>query len=141
MSKDRDKGRGVVVECTLPDAPEKVWRALTTPELLGAWLLPTDLHPEEGCRFSFDDAPGERGGVECEVLDVEPERLIRYSWRDGAARRNGLDSTVSFELTRTADGGTYLRVAHEARVAVPVGRPKAVAAANSNRPVSLLLAA
>ena len=28
----------VTTECDLPDAPEKVWRALTEPELLARWL-------------------------------------------------------------------------------------------------------
>ncbi len=127
-------------ECTVADAPEKVWRALTTPELLAAWLLPNDLVAERGSRFTFDDGPGAGGGIDCEVLDVEPHRSIRYSWRDREARQNGLDSIVGFKLTRTADGGTHLRISHEARVLVSA-RPKTVAAANSNRPASLMLAA
>jgi uncharacterized protein YndB with AHSA1/START domain len=132
----------IVVECNLPDAPEKVWRALTVPELLGAWLLPNDIRPEEGARFSFDGAPGEGGKVSCEVLDIEPHRLLRYSWRDGEAEREGVSSTVSFELTRTEAGGTHLRIAHEARVVMlPAQRPKTIAAANSNRPVNLMMAA
>ncbi|RUW11496.1 SRPBCC domain-containing protein, partial [Mesorhizobium sp. M1A.F.Ca.IN.022.05.2.1] len=35
-------------ECELPDPPEKVWRALTEPELLAAWLMPTDIKPAIG---------------------------------------------------------------------------------------------
>ena len=64
---------------TLPDAPEKVWRALTVPELLAAWMMPNDIKPETGSRFAFagPDAP-----IECEVLDAEPGRLLRYSWRE-----------------------------------------------------------
>ena len=30
----------VVIECDLPDPPQKVWRALTEQDLLGAWLMP-----------------------------------------------------------------------------------------------------
>ena len=33
-------------ECDLPDPPEKVWRALTEPELLAAWMMPNDIKPE-----------------------------------------------------------------------------------------------
>jgi ATP-dependent Clp protease, protease subunit len=43
----------VVVECDLPDPPEKVWRALTEAHLLAAWLMPNDLRPAVGAR-SFD---------------------------------------------------------------------------------------
>ncbi|RJG44928.1 SRPBCC domain-containing protein [Mesorhizobium sp. DCY119] len=143
MSKDRAQDHEeIVVECTLAEAPEKVWRALTVPELLSAWLLPNDIRPEEGARFSFEGGPGEGGKVSCEVLDIEPHRHIRYSWRDGEAEREGLASTVSFDLTRTEAGGTHLRIAHEARVvALPAVRPQTIAAANSNRPTRMLLAA
>ena len=40
--------RSIAFECDLPEAPEKVWRALTTPEIVSEWLLPTDLRPEAG---------------------------------------------------------------------------------------------
>ncbi|TGU66286.1 ATPase, partial [Mesorhizobium sp. M1C.F.Ca.ET.144.01.1.1] len=66
-------------ECELAEPPEKVWRALTVPELLTAWMMPNDIVPETGGRFAFagPDAP-----IECEILDAEPERLLRYSWRE-----------------------------------------------------------
>ena len=34
-----DSPAAVVTECDLPDAPQKVWKALTQPELLAAWLV------------------------------------------------------------------------------------------------------
>jgi uncharacterized protein YndB with AHSA1/START domain len=78
----------VVTECDLPDAPEKVWRALTVPDLLARWL---------------PDAVG------CEILAAEPNRLLRYRWR---AAQDDRDSFVTFELTGTDSGGTHLRVDH-----------------------------
>ena len=79
----------VVVECDLDDPPEKVWRALTEPELVEAWL--TEGEP----------------GVACDVIEADPGRAVRYAWRDG-----GVPSEVSFEISETADGGTRLKVAH-----------------------------
>jgi uncharacterized protein YndB with AHSA1/START domain len=81
----------VVVECELPDPPEKVWRALTEPELLAEWLT-----------------EGESVPIEREVVLEEPHRLLRYAWRDG----RDVESLVTFELERTATGGTNLRVIH-----------------------------
>jgi uncharacterized protein YndB with AHSA1/START domain len=81
-----DSPAAVVTECDLPDAPKKVWKALTVPELLAAWL---------------PDA------VDYEVLASEPDRLLRYRWRG-----NEFDSVVTFELTATSTGGTHLRVDH-----------------------------
>ena len=99
-------------ECDLPDAPEKVWRALTVPELLAAWMMPNDIKPETGSRFAF---AGPEKPIECEVLDAEPGRLLRYSWRERSdtGDANGLDSIVTFTLARTVSGGTHLRIVHD----------------------------
>jgi uncharacterized protein YndB with AHSA1/START domain len=108
-------------ECDLPDAPEKVWRALTVPELLAAWMMPNDIKPETGSRFAF---AGPEAPIECEVLDAEPGRLLRYSWRERSdtGDANGLDSIVTFTLARTVSGGTHLRIVHDGFVqaAMPV---------------------
>jgi uncharacterized protein YndB with AHSA1/START domain len=94
----------VVVECDLPDPPEKVWRALTEPELVAEWLV-----PDEGAREK-------RAPIECEVIEARPNRLVRYSWRDAGEQGDdgGVDSIVTFELARTAAGGTHLRIIHTA---------------------------
>ncbi|RWL17777.1 MAG: SRPBCC domain-containing protein [Mesorhizobium sp.] len=99
-------------ECELPDPPEKVWRALTVPDLLAAWMMPNDIKPEVGSRFAFAKAGTP---IECEILDAEPERLLRYSWRERPAPGNAadpLDSIVTFTLGRTVSGGTHLRIVH-----------------------------
>ncbi|TRC99855.1 SRPBCC domain-containing protein [Mesorhizobium sp. WSM4303] len=107
-------------ECDLPDAPEKVWRALTVPELLAAWMMPNDIKPETGSRFAF---AGPEAPIECEVLDAEPGRLLRYSWRERSdtGDADGLDSIVTFTLDRTISGGTHLRIVHDGfvRAATP----------------------
>ncbi|WP_434722734.1 SRPBCC family protein [Mesorhizobium sp. RIZ17] len=111
-------------ECELAEPPEKVWRALTEPELLAAWLMPNDMMAKAGTRFAFagPDAP-----IECEVLEAEPGRVLRYSWRerpgaDDASRLPAFDSVVTFTLARTASGGTHLSIVHDGfvRVAEPV---------------------
>ena len=123
-------------EYDLPEAPEKVWRALTVPELLAAWMMPNDIRPQAGSRFAF---AGPEAPIECEILDAEPERLLRYSWREqprpsDATRQGPLDSTVTFTLARTVSGGTHLRIVHDgfARKAMP-----AVAMAGANCRLSL----
>jgi uncharacterized protein YndB with AHSA1/START domain len=85
----------------LPHRPERVWRALTDPEQLAAWLMPNDFAPAVGHRFTFrtDPKPGFDGIVHCEVLDLEPPRLLRISWRGG-----GLDTTVTWTLVPEGRG-------------------------------------
>ena len=138
-------------ECDLPDAPEKVWRALTVPELLAAWMMPNDIKPETGSRFAF---AGPEAPIECEVLDAEPGRLLRYSWRERSdtGDADGLNSIVTFTLARTVSGGTHLRIVHDGfvqaatpavamasascRLSLGAYKPKPLVAANAPRLLS-----
>jgi uncharacterized protein YndB with AHSA1/START domain len=110
--------QSIVVEYDLPYPPEKVWRALTEPQLLAAWLMPNDIKPQVGHRFTFKTAPvpGWDGTVHCEVLVVEPHRRLRYSWRGGSDRLKEygapLDTVATWTLTPSPTGGTHLRLEH-----------------------------
>ena len=138
-SRDEEDGeeRSIAFECELPEPPAKVWRALTTPEIVSEWLLQTDLVPTAGRQFTFRDSAA-LGTIECEVLSVDPERSISFGWRDAAARRDGLDSTVTFAIAAT-ENGTHLKIVHAVRFAVRPSRASttmstvSVLAANDNR--------
>jgi uncharacterized protein YndB with AHSA1/START domain len=99
----------ITAEHQLPHPPAKVWRALTEPALLAAWLMDNDIRAEVGHRFTFKTKPmGDWDGtVQCEVLAVDPPHLLRYSWRGGE-----LDTVITFTLTPTPSG-TLLRLEHE----------------------------
>ena len=98
----------VTVERDLPFPPEKLWRALTQPHLIEAWLMKNDFKPAVGHRFTLR---GDWGGVlDCKVLTLEPNRTLAYSWdfaHDDPAFN--LKSVVTFTLTPTA-AGTHLRM-------------------------------
>jgi uncharacterized protein YndB with AHSA1/START domain len=106
--------RSIVVERTIPHPPAKVWRALTQAELVGEWLMKTDLQPVKGCRFNFRSEPvnGWNGVTDCEVLEVEPESRLVYSWNaSGEQAATGIKSVVTWTLT-PVEGGTLLRMEH-----------------------------
>jgi uncharacterized protein YndB with AHSA1/START domain len=89
-------------EFDLRHPPEKVWRALTDPELLAEWLLPViDLELEPGAAFTFKTRPypGWDGTVNCRFLEIEPQRKLSYAWTVPF-----LDTVVTFTLTPTASG-------------------------------------
>jgi uncharacterized protein YndB with AHSA1/START domain len=130
--EDRAESRSIAFEYELDEPVEKVWRALTTPEIVAEWLLPNDLETEEGARFTFRNTSEP---IDCEIISIEEQRSIRFAWRDEEARRNGLDSTVTFEVEGTTNGGTHLRIVHEVHYAVQPTRLPVTAcclAANDN---------
>jgi uncharacterized protein YndB with AHSA1/START domain len=99
--------QSICVEYDLPHSPSKVWRALTESGSLAAWLMPNDIRPVVGHKFTFtaQPMPGWDGVVHCEVLEVEPQKLLRYSWC-GGAEASRLDSVVTWTLTPTPRGTT-----------------------------------
>jgi len=120
QSADKSGPRDIVVEDVLPNPPEKVWRALTTAELIGRWLMPNDFEPVVGKRFTFTSRPiGDWDGiVHCEVMEVVPQRRLVYSWKGGTDSNNAqanfasrLDSVVTWTL-QPEGSGTKLRMVH-----------------------------
>ena len=90
------------LEFDLQHPPEKVWRALTDPELLAEWLLPVvDLRLEPGAAFTFRTQayPGWDGTVSCRFVEIEPHRTLRYTWSVPF-----LETVVTFTLAPTASG-------------------------------------
>lgn len=101
MSEPASRTRSVLLERELAHPPEKVWRALTTPHLIGEWLMETDFALELGRRFALRTEWGEVVG---EVVAVEPHRSLAYTWGDGELR-----TVVTWTLTPSA-AGTRLRM-------------------------------
>jgi len=97
-----------VVEREFPYPPEKLWRALTQPQLIEEWLMKGDFKPVVGHHFSLQGTWG--GVLDCEVLTVEPNKTLSYTWNfaHNDAAYN-LQSVVTFTLTPTSKG-THLRM-------------------------------
>jgi uncharacterized protein YndB with AHSA1/START domain len=98
--------RSVVVERELPHPPEKIWRALTQPHLIEAWLMQNDFRPEVKHRFHLrkNPRPDVSIAVDCQVLVVEPHTTLSYTWA-----AYGLESVVTWTLT-PIPAGTLLRM-------------------------------
>ena len=113
MKAQSDTPDSLVFECDVDESPEKVWRALTEPQLLEAWLTADD---SSSCGESVRRADAR----DYEILTAEPHRLLRYRWRDresGAGDSGNSDgrevhSIVTVELIPGPEGGTHLRLTH-----------------------------
>lgn len=101
MTDTPGESRSIVMERHFPYPPERVWRALTQPDLMEAWLMKNDFQPVAGRPFELK---GDWGSVACKVIEVEPHRSLSYSWE-----ANGLVSVVRWTLAATR-GGTTLRL-------------------------------
>jgi uncharacterized protein YndB with AHSA1/START domain len=109
----------IVVEDMLPHAPETIWKALTTGELIGRWLhmTPTGFEPLKGKHFTFQTtrAGAWDGVIHCQVLEAMPNERLAYAWKGGHEGNVGygsrLDTVVTFTLSRV-EAGTRLRVVH-----------------------------
>lgn len=91
----------VVVERELDHPPEKIWRALTQPHLIGEWLMKNNFTPNVGHHFSLS---ADWGAVDCKVLAIEPHKTLTYTWNT-----KDLESVVTWTLMPT-DKGTCLRM-------------------------------
>lgn len=81
----------LVLEYALDAPPEKVWRAVSIPAFVDKWLPNAD-----------------RTGAE--PVTTAPGTEIHYRMREPEAPF--LESTVTFQITPDAGGGTILRIVH-----------------------------
>jgi uncharacterized protein YndB with AHSA1/START domain len=95
--------KSVIIEREVPHPPEKIWRALTQPNLIEEWLMKNDFKPAIDHRFNFR---ADWGAVDCKVLTAEPNKTLSYTWA-----AYGLESVVTWTLTPTSTG-THLRMEH-----------------------------
>jgi uncharacterized protein YndB with AHSA1/START domain len=86
---DAKVDEALVFEVDLEAPPEKVWRAIATPEVREAWLG----EPEEGL---------------ARVADADPPSRLDLVW----PTREG-DSLISFEIA-PSEGGSRLTITHRA---------------------------
>lgn len=92
---------GFSIERVYPHPRERVWRAITEPELLARWLMPNDFAPVVGHEFTFrtEPGPGFDGIVRCRVLAVEPPHSVSFTWTGGP-----IDTVVTITLFEHPDG-------------------------------------
>ena len=108
----------IVVDEIFPHAPETIWKALTSGEMIARWMMqPTGFAPVAGTRFTFKTtaAGAWDGTIHCQVLEVIPNERFVYAWKGGAESNVGygspLDTIVTFTLTKV-QGGTRVRLVH-----------------------------
>lgn len=82
----------LVLEYSLDAPPEKVWRALSIPELREQWLPTGDL-------------------AQAEPLVATPGEAVSYRLRDD--QPPFLESVVTLQIVPNADGGSVLRITHQ----------------------------
>jgi uncharacterized protein YndB with AHSA1/START domain len=97
--------------------PERVWQALTTPELMARWLLaPHGFQPVVGTNFTFAGVDalsdlGLSGEIVCQVIAVRSNELLSISWTNGGSDRPG--GWVVTWLLHPKGHGTRMTLRHK----------------------------
>lgn len=100
------------IVCDYPHPPERVWRAVTDPELIPLWTAtgagarPEGFAPSVGTEFRFvaKPKPGWSGIVDCVVLVADEPHLLRYSWTDHGG---GPTTEVTYRLAPHSAGTRF----------------------------------
>lgn len=108
----------IVVDEIFPHAPQVIWRALTTGEMIARWLMqPSGFEAVVGNQFTYQTKPAGAwdGTIHCEVLEVQENVQFAYAWRGGDDSNEGygsrLDTVVTWTLEPVAEG-TRVRLVH-----------------------------
>lgn len=83
----------IVVDEVFPHSPETIWKALTTADLMGRWLMaPTGFEPVEGRRFTYQTKPAGAwdGTIHCKVLEVKPNEALPMPGRVATRRTTAM---------------------------------------------------
>lgn len=114
-----DLGEGVVLaRVEIAASPDRVFRALTTEELLKWWgadgayrttKFAIDPHPGGRWRTDGVGADGTSFHVEGQVLEIDPPRRLVQTWTPSWGE--GTVTTVTYSL-EAIDGGTRVTVRH-----------------------------
>jgi uncharacterized protein YndB with AHSA1/START domain len=96
----------VQLEAVYPRPIERVWRALTSNEQLGRWLMPTDFEPVLGREFRFRRT--NRSDIRGAVLVVDRPYRLEYSWESDDTPL----SVVTWTLTAVDESQTAVRLEH-----------------------------
>lgn len=109
----------VAHEAVYDHPPDRVWRALTESDLLGAWLMENDLdRVAVGETFEFTSEPVPPfwdGTVRCEVLEVDRPHRLKLSWWGGGGNP---ETTVTWQLEPVDEGGTVTDATERTRLLV-----------------------
>lgn len=108
----------IVVDEIFPHAPQTVWKALTTGEIMARWMMePAGFQPVVGNMFTYKTKPAGAwdGVIHCEVLEVVEHKRFVYAWRGGHETNSGygsrLDTVVTWSLEPVGEG-TRVRLVH-----------------------------
>ncbi|QND52132.1 SRPBCC domain-containing protein [Phyllobacterium sp. 628] len=108
----------IVVDEVFPHAPETIWKALTSGELIGRWLMePTGFEAVKGNHFTYKTTPSGAwdGIIRCEVLGVALNERFVYAWKGGHDGNVGygsrLETIVTWTLSKV-ENGTRVRLVH-----------------------------
>lgn len=96
-AQNSDEESTIVIDCDFDAPPERVFAAVTEPDLVAEWLSA--------------EVPGV-GEVTYTLLEASPCALVRYHVQSEEGE-HAVDSCVTIQLTPTREGGTRMKLVHD----------------------------
>jgi uncharacterized protein YndB with AHSA1/START domain len=113
----RGESRRVELVRLYPFAIEKVWQAITDPELVSQWFADFTIDPVEGGRIKLDFGKVQVTGS---IKTLMPPHVFSYTWE----QEGESISIVQFDLMRMSENETLLTIVQtglDAEIAPDVG--------------------
>ncbi|MDO5509831.1 MAG: SRPBCC family protein [Weeksellaceae bacterium] len=91
----------------------KIWKALTTPELMKEWYFDIpDFQLEKGAVFNFYEPGGaNQFHHQCEILEIEENKTFAHTWRHPSISQG--NSVVTWTLNPLDENNTQVSLTHQ----------------------------
>ncbi len=102
----------IVVEAVFDVSSEKVWEAITNPEIMKIWYFDiSNFKLEQGNVFTFYESGGNAYFHQCELLSFEQGKLLQHTWTHPQQSKGS--SVVAWKIEPQGDEKTKVTLTHE----------------------------
>lgn len=102
----------VTVETIFDSSPQKVWEAITKPEMMKVWYFDiSNFNLQIGNEFTFYEPDGNTYFHKCKILKVEENKLLQHTWTHPEQSKGS--SVVIWKIEAINDEKVKVTLTHE----------------------------
>jgi uncharacterized protein YndB with AHSA1/START domain len=102
----------VKVASVFETSKQKVWEAITNPEIMKVWYFDmSNFKLEKGNEFSFYEPDGKEFFHKCEILNFEENKMLQHTWTHPEQSKGS--SIVTWSIEELESGKVEVTLTHE----------------------------